>query len=253
RGAGGLSAPSASTGLDNRDHALAVSNTLTIGSRTVNETRAQYTHSDLQALSSDLVGPAVNIAGVATFGTFSSSPQGRFNRMVHVVNNLSHQRGAHALRAGVDVVHNDDRIAFPRAARGSYTFASLSSFLAGVYNNAGFTQTFGATDVTQQSTNLGIYLQDAWSVSPALTLNLGVRYDLQFLETIETDTDNVSPRVGFAWTPFASRSLVVRGNAGLFVDRVPMRALANALLSAGNTTDLDQLRQTNVSLAPAPA
>ncbi len=253
RGAGGLAAPSASTGLDNRDHALAVSNTLTIGSRTVNETRAQYTHSDLQALSSDLVGPAVNIAGVATFGTFSSSPQGRFNRMVHVVNNLSHQRGAHALRAGVDVVHNDDRIAFPRAARGSYTFASLSSFLAGVYNNAGFTQTFGATDVTQQSTNLGIYLQDAWSVSPALTLNLGVRYDLQFLETIETDTDNVSPRVGFAWTPFASRSLVVRGNAGLFVDRVPMRALANALLSAGNTTDLDQLRQTNVSLSPAQA
>lgn len=253
RGAGGLSAPSASTGLDNRDHAIALSNTLTLGSRTVNETRAQYTHSDLEALSSDLVGPAVSIAGVATFGTFSSSPQGRFNRMVHVVNNLSHQRGAHSLRAGVDVVHNDDRIVFPRAFRGAYQFSSLANFLAGVYNNAGFTQTFGATDVTQQSTSLGIYLQDAWSVSPTLTLNLGVRYDLQFLETIETDTDNVSPRVGFAWTPFASRALVVRGNAGTFVDRVPMRALANALLSAGNTTDLGALRQTNLSLSPSQA
>ena len=46
---------------------------------------------------------------------------------------------------------------------------------------------------------------------------------------------------------------MVRGSAGLFYDRVPLRALANALLSAGNTTDLGQLRQTNVSLSPAQA
>ena len=70
-----------------------------------------------------------------------------------------------------------------------------------------------------------------------------MRYDLQWLETIDTDTNNVSPRAGFAWTPFAARDLVVRGSAGLFFDRVPLRALANALLSAGNTTDLAHLRQ----------
>ena len=66
RGAGGLSAPSASQGLDNRDHAVAFSNTMTIGSRTVNETRAQFTNSDLLALPTDPIGPAVSIAGVAT-------------------------------------------------------------------------------------------------------------------------------------------------------------------------------------------
>ena len=63
RGAGGLAAPSGSTGLDNRDQTIALSHTLSLGARTVTETRLQYTHSDLQALPTDLVGPAVNIAG----------------------------------------------------------------------------------------------------------------------------------------------------------------------------------------------
>jgi hypothetical protein len=56
--------------------------------------------------------------------------------------------------------------------------------------------------------------------------------------------------VGFAWTPFEARNAVIRGSAGLFYDRVPLRAVANALLSAGNTTDLTALRQINVSLSP---
>ena len=63
--------------------------------------------------------------------------------MYQVVDNLSHQAGAHALRAGVDFLYNDDTITFPRSVRGAYTFSSLANFLAGVYNNAGFTQTFG--------------------------------------------------------------------------------------------------------------
>ncbi|MGE3844759.1 MAG: hypothetical protein AB7I50_24605 [Vicinamibacterales bacterium] len=79
------------------------------------------------------------------------------------------------------------------------------------------------------------------------SLNAGLRYDLQFLETINTDTNNVSPRVGFAWTPTASQDFVVRGGFGVFFDRVPLRATANALFSAGNTTDLSQLRQPQVT------
>ncbi|MEZ5419519.1 MAG: TonB-dependent receptor [Vicinamibacterales bacterium] len=253
RGAGGLSAPSASAGLDNRDSAFAVSNTLTLGDRTVNETRAQFTHSDLLALPSDQIGPAVSIAGVASFGTLTNSPQGRLNRGYQFVDTIAHQRGSHALKGGLDLVHNDDTITFPRAVRGAYTFSSLANFLAGRYNNAGFTQTFGDTSVQQGSTNLGLYVQDEWAATSRLTLNLGVRYDLQWLETITTDTNNVSPRAGFAWTPTAARDLVVRGSAGLFFDRVPLRALANALLSAGNTTDLGQLRQQNVQLSPGQA
>jgi hypothetical protein len=253
RGAGALNAASASAGLDNIDQTIAVSNTVTLSPRTVNETRAQFAYSDLKALPTDSIGPAVSIAGVASFGTMSGSPQRRTNRMYQIVDNLSHQAGAHALRVGADFLYNDDTITYPRSVRGSYTFSSLANFLGGVYNNAGFTQTFGTSVVSQTNPNIGVYAQDEWKVSSRVTVNAGLRYDVQLLETIETDTNNVSPRLGLAWSPFESRRTVVRASAGLFYDRVPLRAVANALLSAGNTTDLSQLRQTSVSLSPTQA
>jgi outer membrane receptor protein involved in Fe transport len=252
RGAGTLNAPSGSTGIDNIDQSIAVGNVWTLSSNTVNETRVQLARGDLEAYSTDLIGPQVTISGVATFGTFSSSPTRRENTMVQVADNLSHRAGSHALRAGVDVLFNEDTITFLRAFRGSYSFSSLANFLTGNYN--GYSQTFGNPVVSQTNPNVGLYGQDAWRVGSRLTLNLGLRYDLQFLETIATDTNNVSPRLGFAWTPRASQDFVVRGGAGLFFDRVPLRAVANALLSAGNSTDVTRLRQPQVSgLLPTQA
>jgi hypothetical protein len=248
-----LSAPSASAGLDNIDRTIAFSNTLSLSSRTVNETRAQIAYSDLEAPPTDPVGPAVSIAGVASFGTLSGSPTRRQNTLYELVDNLSHQVGAHALRAGVDVLYNDDVITYPRSIRGSYAFSSLANFLSGVYNNAGFTQTFGAAVVAQTNPNVGVYVQDEWKAGPGFTMNAGLRYDLQFLQTIATDTNNVAPRVGFAWSPTGTGHTVIRGSGGLFFDRVPLRALANATLSAGNTTNLANLQQNSISLSPAQA
>ncbi|HXD74183.1 MAG TPA: carboxypeptidase regulatory-like domain-containing protein [Vicinamibacterales bacterium] len=253
RNAGGLNATSASASLDDTDRALSMSNVWTLSSRTVNETRAQFVYSNLLAPPADSIGPAVSIAGVATFGTLSVAPTGRLNKLYEVVDNVSHQAGAHALRAGADVLFNDDTIAFPRSIRGSYSFSSLANFLSGLYNNAGFTQTFGAAVVSQTNPNVGVYAQDEWKAAPGLTINAGVRYDLQWLPTIATDTDNLAPRAGFAWTPTASRRTIVRGSAGIFYDRVPLRAVANALLSANNTADIANLQQTNVSLTPGQA
>jgi hypothetical protein len=253
RGAGGTLAPSASAGLDNLDRVVAVSQTFALSSRTLNETRAQFAYGNLTALPTDPIGPAVSIAGIASFGTLSGSPQGRSNKLYEVVDNVSHQAGAHALRAGADFVFNDDTITFPGSNRGSYAFSTLANFLAGVYNNAGFTQTFGTFVVSQTNPNLGLYVQDEWKAAPSLTINAGLRYDLQWLQTISTDTNNVAPRAGFAWTPTASRRTIVRGSAGIFYDRVPLRAVANAILSAGNTTDVTKLGRVSVSLSPGQA
>ena len=253
RGAGGLSASTASANLFDTDQTIAASNVKTLSPRIVNETRMQFTNSNLSAPPSDPVGPAVSISGVASFGTLSGSPTARLNRLYEGTDSLSVQHGAHAIKVGVDFLYNADSITFPRTIRGSYSFSSLANFLNGVYNSSGYTQTFGVTQVHQTNPNVGFYAQDEYKVTPSLTLNLGIRYDLEFLKTIATQTGNVSPRGGFAWTPFASRRMVVRGGYGLFYDRIPLRPLANALLSAGNTTVVGNLQQLSISLSPTQA
>jgi hypothetical protein len=248
RGVGGLSAISAASALHDLDQTIAVSNIFTISPQTVNETRGQFTRSNLSAQPNDAIGPAVSISGVASFGRLSSSPTGRLDNLYEAVDNVSHQAGAHSLRAGVDFLFNDLTITFPMSNRGSYSFSSLSNFLDGKYNNSGYTQSFGNPIVPQTNPNLGLYAQDEWKLTPSLTLNAGLRYDLQFVKSIATDTNNISPRLGFAWAPY--RTTVVRGSFGLFYDRVPLRPLSNALQSSGNTTDINNSTFVTVSVSP---
>jgi hypothetical protein len=100
---------------------------------------------------------------------------------------------------------------------------------------------------------LGMFVQDDWKVRPRLTLNLGLRWDIDFNSLGETDRDkacpsltaidpnnlncefirnilgphkgngkyhNFGPRVGFAWDPFGKGRTVVRGGFGIYYDRV---------------------------------
>ena len=249
RGAGGLSAASASANLFDTDQNVAVSNIFTISPHVVNETRAQFTNSNLAAPPSDLVGPTVSISGVASFGTLSGSPTARVNQMYEGTDSISIQHGPNSFKAGVDLLYNNDTITFPGANRGSYSFSSLANFLSGTYNSSGYSQTFGVFQVHQTNPNVGFYAQDEYKASRNLTFNIGVRYDVEWLKTIATQ-NNVSPRAGFAWSPFGSSRTVVRGGYGLFYDRIPLRPLANALLSAGNTTNLNDLVKVSVSDSP---
>ncbi len=75
------------------------------------------------------------------------------------------------------------------------------------------------------------FAEDTWVVSQKVTLNLGVRYDLQltppptipntssalateYNTTIKNVTDRVQPRIGFSWSPM--EGTVVRGGYGIF-------------------------------------
>ncbi len=247
RNAGGLTYTSGGANLNDLDQTVAVSNIYTINSKTVNETRGQFTNSNLLAPVVDQVGPAVSITNVATFGTASGSPTGRYDRLYEVVDNLSRQIGPHSVRVGADFLLNDLTITFPMSNRGSYSFSSLANFQKGIYTT--YAQTFGNFVVPQTNPNFGIYAQDEWKVNPKLTINAGVRYDLQWLKAINLDTKNVSPRIGFAYSPFQGRGTVIRGSFGLFYDRVPLRALSNALESDGNGTGITANTLASLSLS----
>jgi hypothetical protein len=230
RNAGGLNATSRGTALENRDATLALNWMMTLGSGSLNELRAQATHSKLTAPPNDLAGPAVTINGVASFGTSTTSPTARTLDLFEVSYGYTLQRGPHLLKAGGSWLYERLDIDFPGALQGIYAFQSLASFEAGRYLS--FQQAFGRPSQFQTNANVSLFVQDEWRPAPSLTINGGVRYDLQFLaDVVHTDTNNVSPRIGVAFTPRSGT--VVRGSAGLYYDRIPLRAVSNALQRDG--------------------
>lgn len=231
RGVGGLNAISRGTSLANRDQTMAISEITSLGSNIVNEARFQYTHSRLSAPPNDLTGPAINISGVANLGTSTTSPTGRANDLLELVDNLTIQRATHSVKFGVDFLYNRVDITFPGALQGIYTFSSLANLQAGRY--ATYQQAFGAPSLFQSNPNLGLFLQDEWRVRRDLTINAGIRYDLQALpDPIQTDRNNVAPRIGLAYAPGSGRT-VIRASYGLFFDRLPLRTTSNALQRDG--------------------
>ena len=250
RNVGGLNTVSRGASLDNRDQTLAASNTTTTGSRSINEARVQFTRSRLGAPVNDAAGPAVNINGVASFGTATFSPLGRDIDLFEVVNNISTERGAHSLKAGADFLYNRVDILFPGAAQGVYTFTSLANFLGGAYSS--FQQAFGAPSQFQSNPNLGFFVQDEWKPRPGLTLNAGLRYDAQFLPApIETDGNNFAPRLGLAFAP-GDHKTVLRFSFGLYFDRLPLRATSNALQRDGSKYVVVQLSPTQTGAPVFP-
>jgi hypothetical protein len=231
RTVGGLNAVSRGTNLDNIDHTVNLQNITTVGSSSLNELRFQFRRSRLSAPAIDQTGPAVNISGVASFGTATSSPTERDVDLYQLTDNFSAVRGDHSVKFGGEYLYNGLNIEFPGALQGVYTFTNLANFLSGNYSQ--FQQAFGAPSQAQKNPNFGVFARDEWKVRRDLTLNVGVRYDLQFLpEPIETDTDNVAPRFGFAYSP--NPKTVIRGSYGLYYDRIPTRATSNALQRDGS-------------------
>jgi hypothetical protein len=242
RNVGGLNAVSRGTGISDTDQTVQVSNVTTISNRTLNEARFQFTNSRLDAPVNDTVGPAIGISGVANLGIATFSPQGRDINLFEAVNNISTQFGAHSVKAGGGFLYNRVNIFFPGALEGVYQFTSLSNFLSGNYLS--YQQAFGVPSQFQSNPNIGMFVQDEWRVRPDLTINAGVRYDLQFLpDPIQTDTDNIAPRLGIVYAP-GDRKTVIRASFGLYYDRIPLRATSNALQRDGSKYLVVQLSPT---------
>ena len=157
--------------------------------------------------------------------------------MYQLVDNLSHQAGAHALRAGVDFMFNDDTITYPRSSAAATR--SLRWRTSSPAPTAASRRRSATRSSPRRIRTSALYAQDEWrSARPDAESRPALRPAIPRSRSTPTRTTcrRASASRG---RRSPSHDLIVRGNGGLFFDRVPLRAVANAILSAGNTTDLN--------------
>jgi outer membrane receptor protein involved in Fe transport len=197
--------------------------------------------------------------GAAALGDPQQPFVNRVNHVWQAASDVTWIAGRHSLKFGVDVRREAMNIAFINRPNGDLTFNGTLSGNAAADFLLGLPAQARAT--TQQVTQDGYgwlfagYLQDDFRITPNLTVNLGVRYELPtpFVDkndaisgfrtgqqstvfpnaprglvypgdpgvprgVVPTDKNNVAPRVSLAWDPFGDGRTSVRSAFGVFYD-----------------------------------
>ena len=179
---------------------------------------------------------------------------------------LSLTRGRHTIKVGAEMRWSEFNIFQVADPNGTFVFTGqFTSDPAGIVDSGSSIadELLGLPLTSSISTllNLGnrqhvpnVFAQDDFKVNRRLTLNLGVRYDYfspivevnnkqsnfdyatgQIIVAnrngasrglVDVDKHNVSPRIGFAWSPFDSGKSVLRGAYGIFYSGQEIRTAA---------------------------
>ena len=267
--------------------------TSTLSNSMVNVARLDYMRDDEPGLSNGINPEAVvreTGTTVLTIGRNFFSPRYTNIHRVQWGDTISYVRGRHTLKTGADFIVDHTYNFFPGTFSGTYTFTSLADFgaaLEGTYvpvSGESFRQSFAGAGTTGPLTkpNLfdsGMFVEDEWRTSNKLTLNLGVRYDIEnktqptvfnptlaaalastpnppptlaaeasSLRTnhVNNDHSDIAPRVGFAWDPMSNHKMVLRGGYGIFFGRTPTITLGTAMSTQG-------IQVVNYTFLPAPS
>src|SRR5713101_1660497 len=213
------------------DNALSGSLTTVLSSEAVSDLRFQAATRNAVLRTSEPRGPEIDIAGLVMFGRPYAGNSERRENHYQASYTYSRTRGRHLWKVGGTVDRIKLRADVPDGFDGIYLFGSLGDFLAGNPNQ--FRQAFGNSRVDFPVTSFGGFVQDHWALARQLTVDLGVRYDFECLPArFNEDTNNVSPRIGLAWSP--SPKLVFRAGYGLFFDRYVLANLTRAIEKDGS-------------------
>jgi hypothetical protein len=222
----------------------------------------------------------INISGFQQLGDSLWVPETIAENVYQLADTVSWTHGKHSLKFGADF-RRQQRNFFQQTApsgllgfSGNYTGLGLADALLGIPQSTLQDHLFGVVDPTRYW-DLSEFVQDDIRVTPNLTLNLGLRYeisspasgpsvgnfDLQTL-TVNTsshggvgfDKKDWAPRVGFAWT--VRPRTVVRSGAGIFYapegnifDDLGLNPPALAVVS--NTFSTSNIPDPNVQLLQA--
>jgi hypothetical protein len=246
-----------------RDLAGVVQDAWTISGNKLNQFMFQYARRGLSYFYNTAIpggsDPAVNIPGFAYFGREPYSYIQRTEQRYQFTDNFSWTLGQHNTKFGADFNFLKTNAIFTVNYGGVYDFGAVASananpaycpdnadclpqlspvqaYGAGVPGD--FIQGLGSPSDAFNNIPIGAYWQDSWRIRHNLTLNYGVRYDVeipptfraptalaatgyQFLNLqkgIQTDKNNFQPRVGFAWDPKGDGKTVIRSSYGMFYD-----------------------------------
>ena len=207
-----------------------------------NEARVQWDYSYEGVIPNVPGEVGLDIPGVANLGTNIFLPNKAILRRYEFADNFSMIRGHHSWKFGAYELirgnHTEAHIFMPgRFIYGSLPGNALSPCLSEPAL-CGVTA-FPATITPLQAASLGaplllqqgfgdpiyaytrpytsFYAQDSWAIRPNLTLNLGLRYEIDNeYAPLNSDVNNVAPRISFAWDPFKDHKTVIRGGYGIF-------------------------------------
>ena len=247
------------------DSNIAVSNTHVFGSRMLNEARLSLVGRDLDFPENDPVTPTGQVTGFFTVGGLNNFPQSRVSKSWQFSNTLTWTLARHSLKLGADIRYNDVDNVSAFNSKGFFVFNNLQDYV----NNqpTQVTQALQTADWYATQWQNGFFVQDDFRVTPDLTLNLGLRYELAGVPLglfgatdadslsvgvpgpVEMDTNNWAPRVGFAWTPnmnnwlLGDRKSVLRGGFGMAYDVIFYNLL---IVSASNYPRVVSLNETDL-------
>ncbi len=157
-------------------------------------------------------------------------------RIHQVVNNVTWTKGKHVVKAGVEVRWNRGSnfpggTSFPVLQFGQFSFAGAFSrfdyadFLLGLPQTA--SRANAAPLIHSVSTDMALFVQDDWKITPKLTLNLGVRYDYNPpYHEIDDNFFNFDPTTGRVIVP--SEAALGRVNPLFPSNLVPVVTAAQA-------------------------
>src|SRR5437588_865813 len=183
------------------DWSITAQDQLTIGNNKVNEFRFQFARRGLLYGFSRAPGGgnvAVNIPGFAFFGREPFSFVNRTEQRYQATDNFSISKGTHNIKFGVDGNYLPLSADFTVNFGGIYNFGTqhvfpgttpsglppfpafnpIQTYGAGIPSN--FIQGVGNPHDAFSNTTAGAFIQDSWRMKSNLTLNYGVRYDVEF-------------------------------------------------------------------------